>query len=567
MKYLEFLFDKCFAGLLFILIPCTLLFSEIYSCNNYFINLILSVLIILLCIKNIIKKEVLQINLLDMIFLLLACLSAISSIIKNHQLQNIVYLSLLLYWGIFVLAKPFIQKINFSFYLFFAVIVSNLYVLFRIGINLMSGHDFIPYIEKHFANIGICAIFLAISSIQLLNRVYFSKRKIELILLPIILMNLVLVVYLKSRISFFLIGVYLLILILKKIQIQSNIWKSIIFVVAACSFFLILFTCTKKASSEGRMFILKISASLIRNNILTGTGGFNSFPLNYPEYQADYFASGSGTEQDIMLADNTKYALNEPVQFISELGIIGFSLILLLARIIFLIRYENHFVRHLFFCLLFVSCFYYIFHITVFQVILFLFILFVSSKEMIIFKLNLPCSIAGSLIVLLLSTNMVYFTQSQFIHSLKMEKRISQGSELIDKQNILQIYFRDNPVFLTFYVYELFYKRKYTECLEILKLIDKICIHSDFEQLKGRIYLQTGNPEDAEKYFIRACNICPNRFGYKYDLFKYYLENNQIDLAKDEALKIHNLKEKIPSPYTLAIKLEIERFLEENDDI
>jgi hypothetical protein len=323
-----------------------------------------------------------------------------------------------------------------------------------------------------------------------------------------------------------------------------------------------LFLYIKPASSEGRRLILKISINLLKSNLLIGTGGFNTFSLNYPKYQADYFASSFRSEQDIMLANNTKYALNESIQLMSELGLIGFALILLLLGKIFsLIRKESNLLNLLVFSLLFVSCFYYVFHITLFQVISYLIILHVSSKDKTVFQLNIPSSIIVSIIILLLCIKGLYFSQAQFIYSLEVEKRLSRGYRLIDRHNILQTYFKDNPVFLTSYVYELYHKKKYTECLEILNLTDQIYIHSELENIKGKLFSQIEETKNAELYFIRACNICPNKFGYKYDLFKFYLKNNQIDLAMNIALTIYNLKEKIPSPASMAIKLEVERFL------
>jgi hypothetical protein len=57
MIHAKFIFDKCYVVLLFSLIPCSFLFSETIFINNYFINVILSILIILSFIKNIIEKK------------------------------------------------------------------------------------------------------------------------------------------------------------------------------------------------------------------------------------------------------------------------------------------------------------------------------------------------------------------------------------------------------------------------------------------------------------------------------------------------------------------------------
>jgi hypothetical protein len=427
----------------------------------------------------------------------------------------------------------------------------------------VNDNNFTVYIERHFANTGIFAIFLAISSIVILNSVLYPKRRMDLMSLPIILVNLFLITYLQSRISIFLVIIYIAFLFFKRIRFINKIWKNIIFISISCTVFFFLVFYTKTASSEGRGLILKVSTNILKDNLLLGTGGFNTFALNYPLYQADYFASSTRLERDIMLADNTKYTFNEPVQLIIELGVVGFFLILFLfTKIISIIQNENLFIKHLCFCLLFASCFYYIFHITVFQVILFLIICYISSKDKINFRLNIPSSFGGNIIILLLAVKTLYFSQLQFAHSLDIEYRYLRRQGLIDKGKILKTYFKDNPFFLTCYAHELFYKGKYIECEETLNMIDNIYIHSDLENLKGNLFIHSGNSKRAESYLINACSICPNRFRYKYDLFRFYHKNDRIDLAKNIALQIHNLKEKIPSPASMAIKLEIEQFLE-----
>jgi O-antigen ligase len=87
----------------------------------------------------------------------------------------------------------------------------------------------------------------------------------------------------------------------------------------------------KRDSSLGRLLIYKISWSMFRENYWTGVGNFQA---NYLEYQADYFCNGAFTEKEMLLADNTYFALNDYWQLIVEYGL---SAILILAGVLFII--------------------------------------------------------------------------------------------------------------------------------------------------------------------------------------------------------------------------------------
>jgi tetratricopeptide (TPR) repeat protein len=492
--------------------------------------------------------------------------SIVSATIRHHPLQKTIYISLILYWILLILSKSSVKNLDFSLYFHYTLIAVNLYVIFRIGILFANNNSFIAYIENHFANTGIFAIFLTLSSIAIANLVRFPKRKINLLFLSIVPINLILITYLQSRISIFIISVYIIALFLEKINFKSSTWKNITFLFISCSIFLFLFFCMKTDSSGGRRLIIKISINVLKDNFLTGTGGLNTFALHYPKYQADYFAKKIRPEHEVMLADNTKFAFSEPLQMIIETGVLGFFLILLLSvKVYLVIRTDKYPIKHVFFSLLFASCFSYVFHITIFQVIFFIIICYIASKDKAIFQLNVPASIGGSVIILLLVIKALNFSLLQFTHSLTIEQKILRNHGLTDKHNVLLTYFKDNPIFLTSYAYELFYRGRYDECEDILNAINQIHTHSNTENLKGKLFEKLGNYKKAEFYYIRTCNICPNRFRHKHDLFKFYLKNNQMESAKNIALQIHNLKEKIPSSATMAIKLEAERFLSENN--
>jgi hypothetical protein len=96
-----------------------------------------------------------------------------------------------------------------------------------------------------------------------------------------------------------------------------------------------------------------------------------------------------------------------------------------------------------------------------------------------------------------------------------------------------------------------------------MDLLTDYLVHADAVNLQGKCYQFTGKVQSAENCYIQASQICPNRFEYRHGLFQLYVETCQLDKARTVALRTLNIKEKKPSPYTLAVKLEMEHFLNE----
>lgn len=78
----------------------------------------------------------------------------------------------------------------------------------------------------------------------------------------------------------------------------------------------------KKDSANGRFLMWKVTALAISKQPITGVG-LGGFPAAYAETQAEYFASGKGTEREKMVAGCPEYAFNEYLQIALEQGIFG----------------------------------------------------------------------------------------------------------------------------------------------------------------------------------------------------------------------------------------------------
>jgi O-antigen ligase len=100
----------------------------------------------------------------------------------------------------------------------------------------------------------------------------------------------------------------------------------------------------KKGSADGRLLVWKVTSEMIKDKPLLGYG-FNSFQAKYMEYQGKYFQSRPDSPE-AMVADENRYAFNEPLRLFAETGFIGLILALYVIISIFLTvrpkeRYDN----------------------------------------------------------------------------------------------------------------------------------------------------------------------------------------------------------------------------------
>jgi O-antigen polymerase len=88
----------------------------------------------------------------------------------------------------------------------------------------------------------------------------------------------------------------------------------------------------KKGSADGRLLIGKVSIEMIKDKPILGYG-YDGFKRNYMDYQSKFFKDNPNSKE-ILVAGDSNYAFNEPIQLIVEYGLIGtFPLILVILLI------------------------------------------------------------------------------------------------------------------------------------------------------------------------------------------------------------------------------------------
>jgi hypothetical protein len=95
----------------------------------------------------------------------------------------------------------------------------------------------------------------------------------------------------------------------------------------------------KKDSASGRAFTWKIAMqTIVKHPFGVGLGNFGG---SYGDVQAEYFASGAGTEREEYVAGGVEYAFNEYLQICIETGIIPFLVFLAFVVYVLILRARN----------------------------------------------------------------------------------------------------------------------------------------------------------------------------------------------------------------------------------
>lgn len=221
-------------------------------------------------------------------------------------------------------------------------------------ICILQYFGFIPSLDSLFkvtgsnVNPNVTAMFLAMA-VPALLLVLFNPIKVSnlyrVLSTTSIILCLIALILLQCRTAFIGTAVSTVLIINHQFQLlhklQTKFSKPIIILIVATTLCLtaIAFTLLyhhKQASSDGRLFIWKISLQAIAHKPILGSG-YGQFEHDYNLAQAKYFATGTATKQEIRNASYVHMSYNEFLENLFEGGIIGLVLFLALIAT-FLIR-------------------------------------------------------------------------------------------------------------------------------------------------------------------------------------------------------------------------------------
>jgi len=364
--------------------------------------------------------------------------------------------------------------------------------------------------------------------------------------------------------------------ILKKLRLLFS--QKLMAVVILIMFFIIFFIglyFLKPHSASGRLLIWKVTFNMFVDKIFTGHG-FDKFEANYMIYQASYFIKYPESKY-ISLAGDNIYAFNEFLKIGSELGIIG--LLIFLSILYFslkgLLYYDNYFKtasKTAIISILIFGLFSYPFNILAIKInfIFFLAVLSLNSSNVLFtfhvykFKLIKP-------LYLITVLSLIYFFY-QPVKDLKMGyDNFVDGYSLYqydDYEGCLENYkkaydlgMKYDGTFMVAYGKALSISGYHQKAIEILNDARLLLNNTILYTALGDSYKALNQYDKAEKSYLIAHNMAPDRFYPLYLLAKLYDEINQGKKAYEIAEKLINKQPKVPSQAVDEIKRELRNIL------
>jgi O-antigen ligase len=323
----------------------------------------------------------------------------------------------------------------------------------------------------------------------------------------------------------------------------------------------------KKDSADGRLLIWQTTWNMFREKPLAGHG-YGAFQAKYMLCQASYFDAHPDSRYS-ELADNVLHPFNEYLLVLSEHGIAGLGILVLLG--LFIVRSylrkpdRTKFVAMLSLLSLAVfSCFSYPFEYPFSWIIVFLNIVIICPATEIFLRCKvytikaLTSVIAAGLLFAGIILTKAEIKWNTIAHQSLAGKTI----EVLPEYDKLYAYLDRNGLFLYNHAAELHEVKEYEKSLSVFGLCVKYYNDMDVQMLLANNYEESGKYDEAEKHFKIAALMCPNRFMPLYQLALLYKETNRNKEALKLAQQIVDKEIKIPSSTVNAIKHKMQQLIE-----
>jgi hypothetical protein len=180
---------------------------------------------------------------------------------------------------------------------------------------------------QFYPNESIFSILLAgqlLFVIPYLKRFYKEKSSNKIFPYIFIVFCYFILFYTKGRAG--IIGFTVGLLFLNYRFLKSKISVFIIVLTAFC--FMIALINIKSDSSNGRLLIYKVVYTQLEPKELIFGIGYGNFRTQYNLFQAAYFSKHSINSDEALLAGNTIYMYNDPLQLVIEIGLLGLAVLI-----------------------------------------------------------------------------------------------------------------------------------------------------------------------------------------------------------------------------------------------
>lgn len=330
----------------------------------------------------------------------------------------------------------------------------------------------------------------------------------------------------------------------------------------------------KTDSTQGRWFIWQNSFTLIKEHWLAGVG-WGQFRVAYNNEQANWFIKHGLQQKETMLADIVYYGFNEWLQLSVEIGV-PITLTILLLIIYVLLRsfknvmnpgssYTQQKVIAAFTALLFSTFFSYPFYyLPTLLLFCFLFLCLIQIAGLsFIEQLSLTVKKVAVFSLLVLVVVFLFiqsYARLQWKQANELISIVYKKQALIKMKTVYPVLrLNGDYLFTLATVYSSLNKKD-----SALFFMEKSAItKNDYEinRKLGQLYMETGNKVLAEKHFLNAIYMVPNRFKSRELLVDCYVNSGKTKEALFWAGQTVHLKEKIPSATTRKIKERMRNYI------
>ena len=326
----------------------------------------------------------------------------------------------------------------------------------------------------------------------------------------------------------------------------------------------------KKDSADGRLLIWQCSGRMIADKPILGHGA-GGFQREYMLYQADYFKTHP-TSSYAMRADIVKHPFNEFVLLLVEHGLVGGLLFGLLVY--FLIReYRKSQQPETFYAMLCLSgigvfaCFSYPLGYPFVRLVVVFCAATIMRSETKVWKFPKGLFSVVKPVALVMTFGLLVFTEKMFYDEYSWNT-IAKRSLAGETKEVMPDYARlyktmnRNGLFLYNYGAELNYINKWDKSVVLLTECANFYNDIDLQLLLADNYMQLKQYPKAEKCFLLAHQMIPNRFIPLYRLALLYKNEGKIHEARRIAEILVKKKVKVESIDILTIKEEMNQLIQ-----
>lgn len=425
-----------------------------------------------------------------------------------------------------------------------------------------------PFIGPNLSVLGIFVSVLALIMIP-----YRHPKVVFFFCMAVVLLLL----FCEARVGLlsFILGIIIGFLLKKSESAKRNFVKTEYLLIGFVIIGLVSAFLFKVKSTSGRWFIWKNSFNVAKEYLGTGTG-LHKFRVYYNDQQANWFLENGTYNSEALLADTVYYAFNEWLQLAVEIGMPATILILVTIVVILYKAIQNVKVgissKHneqiiaafsaLFFSSFFSYPFYYLPTLFLFGILL---LKVIQIADFDIFQKSnqkwYKFLSGASMLIFIGFLSLHIYARLQWKNANELVK-VRFKRQALSKMNKAFFLLHGNGDYL--YTLANIYESLGKNDSALMMIKSASLSKNDYllNRKIGQLYFQDSNFTDAEKHFLKAVYMVPNRFVSRELLIDFYIRAGKDEEAVRWIKQTLNMPIKVKSQNVDRIRTRLNNYLE-----